>query len=136
MEKLLRRREERILPQNAADDGHKMGPHETCHRAAAELGKIVHADDGVAVMAADVVNSRLELDQFVNAGRMLASPVHLADNAAKRVWSINRVARDALERLKHPILIEFAIADIGFGVDAKFRLTGAWCFRGADSGSS
>ncbi len=119
LKKLLRRHEERILLKNAADDDHRLGPHDIYHGVAAELSKIVDADNGVIVTAPDVVNPRLERDQIVNAGRMPAGPFHLTNDTAERVWPIDRAARDEFERLKHAILIESAVAEIGVGVDVK-----------------
>jgi hypothetical protein len=112
-----------------------MSPHDIHHDVTAEFGEVVDTDDGVVVAAPDVIDPRFELDQIVNAARMPAGPFHLTDDPAEGVRAIDRAACDVLEHLKHAILIEPAIAEIGVGVDAKFQLAAALCFRSVDSGS-
>ncbi len=135
LKKFLRRHTEGILLKNAADDDHRMRPHDIHHGVTAEFGKILDADDSVIVTAPDVIDPRLEFDQVVDAGRSPARPFHLTNDSAERVWSLDRATRDTLEHLKHAVLIEPAILEIHVSIDAKFQLAAALCRRNVNSGS-
>jgi hypothetical protein len=136
LKKFLRRHKEGILLKNAADDDHRMCPHDIHYDVTAELGEIVDADDGVVVTAPDVVDPRFELDQIMNAARISAGPFHLTNDSAEGVRPVDRAACKVLEHLKHAILIEPIIAEIGVGIDAEFQLAAALRFRSVNSGIS
>ena len=112
-----------------------MSPHDIHHDVTAEPGEVVDADDGVVVTAPDVIDPRFELDQIVNAARIATGPFHLTDDPAEGIRAVDRAACDVLEHPKHAILIEPAIVEIGVGVDAKFELAVALCFRSVNAGS-
>jgi hypothetical protein len=134
LKKLLGRHKERTPLKNPADDDHGMGPHDIDDGVAAELGKIVDANDGGVVTAPDVIYSCLEFYQVVNVGRIPAGPFRLANDPAERVWGADRPAGDTPKCLKHTLRIEPAIAEVGFCVGAKFELATKLCSRGVNSG--
>src|SRR6202140_3443186 len=85
-QKLPRRHEERIPLKDAADDDHRMRPHDVDHGVAAELPKVVGADHRIVVMTPDVVDAGFELDHVVDKYSAFGGPIHAADNAAERKW--------------------------------------------------
>src|ERR1035441_7902054 len=58
-QELLRRHEERILLENAADDNHRMGPHDVNHRVTAKFSKLVGADDRVVVTLPHIIDNAI-----------------------------------------------------------------------------
>src|SRR6185312_8685054 len=97
---------------------------------APELRKIIDADDSIVVARPHVVHPRFELDEIVNVRAILAGPLHLANDSAERIRAFRGAAGHAFERLEHPILIEPAVPEIGFGVDAQLELAAPLRLRG------
>ena len=52
--------------KDAADDDHRMGPHDINHRVARKLPEMVGADDCVVVTTPNFVYTRLELNDIVD----------------------------------------------------------------------
>src|ERR1700730_1940970 len=121
-QKLLRRYKERILLEDAADDDHRMRPHNVNHRVSSKFRKIVHADDSIVVATPHIIHTRFELNEIVDVRSTFSRPVHVADNATERKSSLGVAAGQLLEHLQHPILIETAVPKICFGVGPKLEL--------------
>jgi hypothetical protein len=60
-QELLRRHEERILLENAADDNQWVRPHDVNHRVTAKFSKLVGADDRILVALPHIIDTRFEL---------------------------------------------------------------------------
>src|SRR5882762_1192141 len=105
-QELLRRYKERILLEDAADDDHRMRPHDVDDRVSTKFRKIVHADDRIVVATPHIIYTRFELDEIVDVRSTFGRPIHVADNATERKSSLGVAAGKLLEHLQHPILIE------------------------------
>src|SRR5580700_4054540 len=122
MQELFRRDKERILLKNAADNDHRMGPHDVDDRVSSELPEMIRADDGVLVMLPDFIYARLEFHQIVDVRLTFGRPVHAANNAAKRKSSLGVGTGQLFKRFQHPVLIETALAKVRFGVGPQLEL--------------
>ena len=122
-QEFLWRHEERILLKNAADDDHRMRPHDVDHRVASKFSEMVGADDRIVVTTPHIIDARLELNEIVNVGSIFNCPVHPAANAAEWESSLGIAASHLLERCQHSILIETAVPKVSFGVDPNLELS-------------
>jgi hypothetical protein len=136
LKELLWGHEEGVLLKNAANDDHGMGSYQVHHGVATELREIIDADNGIVMLAPDIIDLCFKLDQVVNARRMTVGPFHLTNNPADGICAISRASSNALERLKHTVLIEPTVGKIGLGAVAKFQLAANLCCRGVDTDSS
>src|SRR5690348_5840792 len=84
-EKFLGRREERILLQSAADDHHRMGPHDVDYGVPAELGKVVGADHRIVMLVPNLIHARFKFDDVLQAGLVSSYPIHPTHNATERI---------------------------------------------------
>jgi hypothetical protein len=109
--------------KNAADDDHRMCPHDVNHRVSSKFREIVGADHGIVAAAPYIVHTRFELNHVVHVRATVSGPFHVAHDAAKWKRTVRAAARQLLEKLQHPVLIEVTIAKICFGVASKFELT-------------
>jgi hypothetical protein len=109
--------------KNAADDDHRMRPHDVNYRLSSNFREIVGADHGIVVAAPYIVHTRFELDEVVHMRTAVSSPFHVANDAAKWKSAARIAARQLLKKFQHPLLIEAAVTKIGFGVGAKLELT-------------
>src|SRR2546427_4503551 len=98
-QELLRRYKERILLEDAADDDHRMRPHDVNHRVSSKFRKMVRADDRVVVATPHIIDTRFELNEMVDVRSTFNRPVHAADNATERKSSLGVAAGQLLERL-------------------------------------
>src|SRR5260370_18757416 len=80
---LIRRHEERILVEDAADDDHRMSSHDVDHRVSSKLRKRIHADDHIVVATPHIVHPRFELDEIVDVRSPFSRPIHVADDATE-----------------------------------------------------
>jgi hypothetical protein len=74
------RHKERILLNDAADDGQRMGPHDVDNDIPAKLCEIVCADDWVEwtlLTKPQVVRPGLVLQQVATARSVFQSPLHM-----------------------------------------------------------
>ena len=113
----------RIQLEHSPDDDHGVGAHDVDHGVSAEFCKIVDADDRIIVTEPDIVHAGFKFDEIVDVRSVFSGPVHVADDAAERKVSLGVAAGQLFERLEHAVLIEAAVAQVGFGVGAKFKLT-------------
>ena len=60
-QEFVRRNEERILLQDAANDDHRVRPHDVDNDVPAKLGEIVDSYDRVTVARQEIVQPRLVL---------------------------------------------------------------------------
>jgi hypothetical protein len=107
----------------AADDDHGMRPHDVNHRASSNFREIVGADHGIVVAAPYIIHTRFELNQVIHERPVVSGPFHVANDAAARKTTVRVAARQLLEKLKHPVLIEVTVTKICFGVGSKLELT-------------
>lgn len=66
MQELLRRYEERIVLESAADDDQRVCAHDVDHRVSAEFRKGVGADDRILVATPNIIYPRFKLNQIVD----------------------------------------------------------------------
>ena len=97
MKELPRRHEERIVLENAADDDHRMRPHNVNHSVSAEFRKMVRTDDRIVVASPHIVDPRFKLNQIVDVRLTVRHPVHAADNATEGKSSLGIAARHLFE---------------------------------------
>jgi hypothetical protein len=100
-----------------------MRPHDVHHGVSSKFRKMVGADDRVVVATPHLVDSRFKFNQIVDVGSIFNRPVHPADNAAERKSSLGVSAGYLIEGLQHSILIEAAVAKVGFGVCPELELS-------------
>ncbi len=78
-QEFVRRNEEGVLLEDAADDDHRVGPHDIDDDLPAKLGEIVDSYDRVLIPRQDIVQSRLVLHQVVDARPIFERPFHVGD---------------------------------------------------------
>ena len=78
-QELIRRHEEGVLLQDAADDDHRMGPHNVHDDLPAKLGEIVRSDDRVWIARQHIVQPRLVLHQVIDTRSVFQGPFHMGD---------------------------------------------------------
>ena len=122
-QEFIRGNKEGILLKDAADDDHRMGPHDVNHRVAPEFAEMVGADDCVVVAAPHVIYTRLELNDIVDMRPILDGPVHTTTNATQRKAPLALLAGQLLECRDHAIRIETAIRKVSFDIGAKLELS-------------
>ena len=54
-QELIRRNKERVLLEDAANDDHRMGPHNIHHDISAKLGEVVNSDDRIFILGQKIV---------------------------------------------------------------------------------
>src|SRR6185295_14968878 len=132
-QKLFGGHEEGVPLNDAADDDHRMRPHDVDHGVAAELPGAVRADHRIGVTAPDVVDAGFELDHVVDGCPAFGKPIHLADNTAERKWMCRVTAGELLEYRQHSILIEVPVANVGLRAAAQFELAALRGGRSVDA---
>src|SRR6185295_11305102 len=132
-QKLLRGYEEGVPLKDAADDDHRMRPHDVDHGVAAELLRPVRADHRIVVTTPDVVDAGFELDHVVDECPAFGKPIHAADNTAERKWMRRVTTGELLEARQHSILIEVPAAKVGLRAAAQFELAARRGRRGVDA---
>src|SRR6267143_195213 len=96
-QEFIRRNEERVLLEDAADD------------LPAKLGEIVDSYDRVLIARQNIVQSRLVLHQIVDARPIFERPFHVRDHPGAREPLLPAPVEDLLDQSEHPILIEVTI---------------------------
>src|SRR6266436_10063394 len=84
LQELLRRNEEGIDLQHAAEDHHRMSPQDAHDNVPAEPGEVVGADDRVAAALVHQVELRLVFHQVTHAFVILQRPLHVGDQTGAR----------------------------------------------------
>src|SRR5271167_2321478 len=107
-QKFVRGDKEGVLLKEAADDDHRMRPHDVNHRVASKFAEIVGANNCIVVAAPYFVYTRLELNDVVDMRPIFDGPVHTTTNATQRERSLGVVAGQLLECRYHAIRIETA----------------------------
>ena len=115
--------------KDSANDDHWMRAHDVDYSVPAKLPEMVSANHGVFMVFPHVIYSRFELNEIVDVGMPFRRPVHSTNDAAKRKSSRGIATGDLFECLKHPILIESAIAKVNLGIDFEFELAAVLRFR-------
>jgi hypothetical protein len=108
--------------KNAADDDHGMRPHDVNHGVSPKFREIVGADHGIVVAAPYIIHTRFKLDQVVHVRPAVNRPIHVANDAAERKATVRVAARQLLEKLQQPVLIEVTLPKICFGAGSKLEL--------------
>ncbi len=119
--------------KDAADDDHRVCPHDVNYLVAAELPEMIGANDRVFVTAPDIVHARFEFNDVVDMRLICNRPVHSTTNATQRKFPARVAAGQLLERRDHPICIEASIRKVDIPVDAKFHLSALLRCRRVDS---
>jgi hypothetical protein len=78
----IRRHKEGVLLEDAADDDHRMGPHNVHDDLPAKLGEIVRSDDRVWVPGQQIVQPRLILHQVIDTRSVFQGPFHMGDQTS------------------------------------------------------
>jgi hypothetical protein len=106
----------------AAYDDHGMRTHDVNHGVSSNFREIVGANHDIVVAPPYIVHSRFELDQVVHMRPAVSRPFHVANDAADWKSPASITARQLLEKLEHPVLIEVTVTKICFGVGSKLEL--------------
>src|SRR5215467_2701099 len=122
-QKLRGRHKEGIVLEDAANNHHRVCPKDVNHVVSTEFPEIVGADDRVLVTVPHFVDTRFELHNIVNVRSVFHRPVHATHDTTKGESSLGVAARQLLEDLHHPILIEMAVPKVRFGVGFELELT-------------
>ena len=102
-----------------------MRPHDVDHRVTAESTQVVRANHRIVVTIPQIVDARLEFNEFVDVRWTLCCPVHSADDATERKHVVRVTAGELLEYLQHPILIEAAVAKVRVRARQNLELAGS-----------
>ena len=119
--------------KNAANNDHGMRPHDVNHRVSSNFREIVGADHGIVVPPPYIIHTRFELDEIVHMRSILDRPFHVANDATERKSSLGISARQLLESMQHPVLIEVTVTKICLGVGSKLELTSVLGSRRIDA---
>jgi hypothetical protein len=111
-QELVRGNEERVLLEDAADDDHRVGPHDVDNDLPAKLGEIVDSYDRVLISRQNIIQPRLVLHQVVDARSIFEGPFHVRDQPSEREPLLSAAVEDLLDQREHPVLIEVTIAQI------------------------
>ena len=111
-QEFVRRNEERVLLEDAADDDHRVRPHDVDDDLTAKLGEIVDSYDRILITRQNKVQSRLVLHQIVNAGSIFERPFHVRDQASAREPLLRTPVQYLLDQSEHAVLIEVTITKI------------------------
>ena len=109
-QEFVRRNEERVLLEDAADDDHRVGPHDVDNDLPAKLGEIVDSYDRVLVARQNIVQSRLVFNQIVDSRPIFERPFHVRDQSGACEPLLPASVENLPDQSKHPILIEVTIA--------------------------
>ncbi len=96
-QELIRRYEERVLLEDAADDNHRVGAHDVDDDLPAKLGEIVYSYDRVLIPGQNIVQLRLILHQVINPGPVFQGPFHVGDQASQREPLLDAAIKDLLD---------------------------------------
>ena len=83
-QEFIRWYEERVLLKHAADDDHRVRPHDVYDDLPAKLGEIVYSYDRVFIPRQNVVQPRLIFHQVIDARPVLQGPIHMGNQASER----------------------------------------------------
>ena len=83
-QEFIRRNEERVLLEDAADDDHRVGPHDVDDDLPAKLGEIVQSYDRVLIARQQIIQPRLILHQVVDSRSIFEGPFHMGDQPGER----------------------------------------------------
>ena len=111
-QELVRRNKERVLLQNAADNDHRVRPHDVNYNLPAKLGEVVDSYDRVLISRQNVIQPRLVRHQVVDPRSIFEGPFHVSDQPSEREPLLNAAVEDLLNQSEHPVLIEVTIAQI------------------------
>src|ERR1700682_3149713 len=114
-QKLVRRNEERVLLEDAADDDHWVGPHDVDDDLPAKLGEIVDSYDRILISRQNIIQPRLVLHQVIDPRSIFEGPFHVGDQPSEREPLLDAAVEDLLDQSEHPDLIEVTIAQIRVG---------------------
>src|SRR5712664_2292718 len=112
-QKFIRRYEERVLLEDAADDDHRVGPHDVDDDLPAKLGEIVQSYDRVLIARQHTIQPRLVLLYVVDSRSIFKGTFHMGDQPGHGGPLLDAAVKDLLDEGEHPVLIEVTIAQIG-----------------------
>ena len=108
--------------KSSADNHHRMRPHNIDHCIPAEHTKVIRANNYVVVPVPNSIHTRFKFNDVLQPGLVRANPIHPAHDATERKASRRISRRELFKSLKHPVLIEFAVAKISVGVGFDLQL--------------
>src|SRR4029077_15056568 len=83
-QKFIRRYEERVLLDDAADENHRVSSHDVDDKVAATLRQIIKTDYGILILRYDVVQPALVFEKIIYAGPVAGSPFGVSHDAGQR----------------------------------------------------
>jgi hypothetical protein len=89
--------EEWVLLEYAADDDHRVRPHDVNYDLPAKLGEIVQSYDRVLIARQNVIQPRLVLHQVVDPGSIFKGPFHVGDQPGEPKPLPNAAIKDFLD---------------------------------------
>lgn len=121
--------------EETADDDHRMRPQHIDDDRTAQLGEVIHADDGVVVPGQDRVQPCLALDPLIGVGAVLEdSPCDVgnetSEGKAKRGSGFERF----LDEGEHSVGVEAPITQKGLLHRRHLELTAMLCRRHDNAG--
>ena len=109
-QELIRRHKEWILLEDAANDDHRMGPHNVNNDVPAKLGEIVRSYDRVGIPGQKIVQPRLVLHQVIHTWSVFQGLFHMGDQTNQQEPLLSTALKDLLDQRQHLVLIEVAFA--------------------------
>jgi hypothetical protein len=134
LQELIRRHKEGVLLEDAANDDHRMGPHNIHDDIPAKLGEIICSDDRVWIPGQQIVQPRLLLHQVINPRPVFQGPFHMGDQTREREPWLSTAPQHLLDQRQHLILIEVAVAQIRVSPIAQLELAAPLGRRHIDTG--
>jgi hypothetical protein len=129
----IRRHKEGVLLEDAANDDHRVGPHNVNDDISAKLGEVVRSDDRVWIPGQQIVHPRLILHQVINTRSVFQGPFHMGNQTSQREASLSSALKDLLDQSQHRILIEVAVAQIRVSPIAQLKLPILFCRLHSDA---
>ena len=133
-QELIGRNKEGVLLEDAADDDHRVGPHNVHNDIPAKLGEIVYSYDRVFIPGQQIVQPRLVLHQVINPRPIFQGPFHVGNQASQREALLSATFQHLLDQSKHPILIEMALPQVCVSPVAHLELAALFCRGHIDAG--
>lgn len=134
LQELVRRDKEGVLLKDAAEDDHRVCPHDVNDYVRAEFGKVVHADDRVLIVGRNVVEPRFVLEKVIHARSALQRPVHLGYETGQRASTLLAPFERLPEQVEHFVLIEATTRKIRVFPSVELQLTAFLCPGNIDAG--
>src|SRR5579884_1064889 len=112
-EHLVGRDEKGVFLKDAADNHHRMRPHNVHNNLGAEPGQVIRSAHGVVVLGQHIVEPGLVFHDVLNAGPVLQRPLHVGHQPGQAEAPSLAALQDLFDEGEHAVLVKVAFAQVG-----------------------